>query len=455
MMGNVNDNMAPEPLRRTNPGHGTGARPGHGRGRNGARWKVHTPEAMCKAAFANLHSSFETKAVDGSVKSHAMKTTWLVANIITDACEQASGQLKRPLAEVEASGRVTDDVVDDFHINNNMFDESQLWLRDHGGRGPKKRRRLLASASQVTRRAPGGSTKDVDVLRPPATMKHYTAATCAGILGKPEDSAGLLPLGEATPKAKYFGTLTATDSHSVNILTSKWISGSQASRQPWSEDGSRPQGPTRVHVASMCAQHKTGNAVQQVTEYLGLIRPGFALASCLAAGDIADDLDFDLRVTLEMILEVIDPATLELDAPDETQHQKLLREIFEQCYVQASGHGTVLGDADVQEQKRRAEADEIVSFFAASRGRRLRHACPPGCCVPGSVMPAADRAASVKRAFGLVKRFVVPCISEPAANKYTKVDPVVRKLALATNFFGHLLRRAFARKFKDRVQPRL
>jgi len=109
----------------------------------------------------------------------------------------------------------------------------------------------------------------------------------------------------------------------------------------------------------------------------------------------------------------------------------------------------LLASVDDQERKRRVQAEEIVSFFAASRGRRLRHACPPGCCVPESAVPAADRVASVERAFGLVKRFVNPCISEPAANKYTKVDPVIRKLALATNFFA-LLRRAFARKFKDK-----
>ena len=63
-------------------------------------------------------------------------------------------------------------------------------------------------------------------------------------------------------------------------------------------------------------------------------------------------------------------------------------------------------------------------------------------------MPAADRTASVHKAFGLVKRCVAPCISEPSANKYTKVDPVMRKLAIATNFYG-LLREAFARKFKE------
>ena len=94
-----------------------------------------------------------------------------------------------------------------------------------------------------------------------------------------------------------------------------------------------------------------------------------------------------------------------------------------------------------------------MTFFEASRGGRLRHACPPGCCDPASIVPAADRMKSVDRAFRLVKRFVAPCISEPAANKYTKVDPVIRKLALASNFYS-LLRRAFARKFKDRSLSR-
>ena len=67
------------------------------------------------------------------------------------------------------------------------------------------------------------------------------------------------------------------------------------------------------------------------------------------------------------------------------------------------------------------------------------------------MLPAADRTAPVHRALGLVKRFVAPCISEPAANKYTKVDPVMRKLAIATNFYG-LLRKALAREFKETAE---
>ncbi len=42
------------------------------------------------------------------------------------------------------------------------------------------------------------------------------------------------------------------------------------------------------HVASYCTQHKTGNAVEQITKFLGVLSPSFCLASCLTNGDIAD-----------------------------------------------------------------------------------------------------------------------------------------------------------------------
>ena len=419
MMAGVGRNMVPQRMRRSSCDVGL---------RCGAKWKIHTPEAMCKAAFANLHSSFGTKAVEGSCKSHALRCTWMAARVVHDASQRAVESLKRPLA---SSADAAPD-VDDFQINNLMFDETQLWLKEGRQGCSKKRRRVLATASQVARKAPGGSIVDMDVLRPPVEMKRYTSGTCVSILGKPDDSAGLLPQGDAVPKVRFLACLTAFDSHSVNKLVSKWVAAQQ-------ED---LEGPPRFHVASYCAQHKTGTAVQLVSEYLGLIRPGFALASCLATGSISDDLDCELRAVLDQELDVIDPAVVRFDALDSTQQIHMLRELFEICYVQASGRG------DDLERKQRAEVEEILTFFGASCGGRLRHACPPGCCNPESVVPAADRGRSVERAFGLVKRFVNPCVSEPAANKYTKVDPVMRKLALAANFFG-LLRRAFARKFKE------
>ena len=118
---------------------------------------------MCKAAFTNEHASFATKAVEGSSKSQAQTATWAMAEVITRASEQDTDNLKRPLAQVEASGLDTSDVADDFHIKNNMFDETQLWLKAPGRSARKKRRRVLASATQVTRRARGGTTTDSDV----------------------------------------------------------------------------------------------------------------------------------------------------------------------------------------------------------------------------------------------------------------------------------------------------
>ena len=79
-------------------------------GGRGGKWKMHTPEAMCKAAFANLHSSFDTKAIEGSCKSHALKCTWMAARIVYDASQRAVGSLKRPLA---SSADAAPD-VDDF-----------------------------------------------------------------------------------------------------------------------------------------------------------------------------------------------------------------------------------------------------------------------------------------------------------------------------------------------------
>ena len=59
----------------------------------------------------------------------------------------------------------------------------------------------------------------------------------------------------------------------------------------------------------------TGHVVELVSKYLGVIRPGYALASCLATGAISDSLDCELFAVLEKDLEVVDPTALELDAP--------------------------------------------------------------------------------------------------------------------------------------------
>ena len=175
-------------------------------GQRGAQWKSHTPEAMIRTAF-DLYASCKAKAADGGSKSHAQNCTWVVASVVTSASQKIQRGLKRPLAEsVSASGPGGGGaVLDDFHINNNMFDESQLWIKTQGRNGTKKRRRVLAAATQVTRRAPGGSVEDYEVIRTPRTMAAYTAAACAGILGQPTDSAACIPRAMRHPRPSISG----------------------------------------------------------------------------------------------------------------------------------------------------------------------------------------------------------------------------------------------------------
>ena len=105
-------------------------------------------------------------------------------------------------------------------------------------------------------------------------------------------------------RLNIFASLIAFDSHAVNKLVSKWVSAKQ-----------ERLAQLCFHVASYCTQHMTGNVVEQVSKYLGIIRPGFALASCLATGAISDSVGCELFAVLEKDLEVVDPTALELAAP--------------------------------------------------------------------------------------------------------------------------------------------
>ena len=112
----------------------------------------------------------------------------------------------------------------------------------------------------------------------------------------------------------------------------------------------------------------TGGVVQEVTEYLGLIRPGFALASCLATGEVADDINKEILVVLDAELEVVDPAELELDAPDGDNMMEFLSELFEQCYAQASGHSAISLDVEEQEQQSAKRQKTYYVFFSRRCG---------------------------------------------------------------------------------------
>ena len=405
-----------------------GAVPAPPRGRG--QYKCSTPEYICKMAFRSPEAALRVVANDyGGGHAHARGCSMVAADLIE----------QRQSGEAAKRKRSSQRMPYDFYITNNMFDETRLFVAGFG-KGTK-RQRVLAASGQVTWKAHGEHIRDQRVFKAPTVMRRYTAATCAAALGMPTDPTGLFPApipGPAftRPLAKYYGNLMATDQHSVNVLCSKWVIQNQ-----------REAGNNHFHAALFCVQHKTGAVVEAVTKFLGLLSPSFCLSSCLSYGDLADDIENNIRTILDDMLVVSDPADVCYSEAEE-RDVEFAKEMMEQCYV-CSAHqdqGEEEENIDISVERRRKEAKELLDFIPLWGTSRAQHPCPAGCC---GATAAADRSVSLDKACTLAKRIISPSITEPAANKYTKVDPVVRKVALMTNFLG-IMRRAVAKRLGRR-----
>ena len=396
--------------------------------RGPGQYRTSTPEYICKMAFNPPEAPLRVVAKEhGGSASHASGCSMVVADLVVK--RQSDLSKKRRAASGQGQQY-------DFYITNNMFDETQLRVAGFG-KGTK-RRRVLAASGQVTWKAPQSRVQDQRVIREPTVMKRYTAATCAAVVGRPDDPCGLSPHADVRPLARFYGSLMATDQHSVNVLTSKWVVQQQRAA---GENSS-------IHAVCFCTQHKTGAVVEAVTKFLGLLSPSFCISSCLSCGDLADDIETNIRAILEEVLVVSDPAEM-CYTEEEKRNVEFAKELMEQCYVcdAAQDQDCDEVEASIAVRRRRTKAKELLDFFPLwGTTERVEHPCPPGCC---GVMAKADRAVSLDRASALIKCILAPSITTPAANKYTKVDPVVRKVALMTNFLG-LLRRAVAKKLGRR-----
>ena len=315
--------------------------------KKGAVWKQWSLEAVCKAAFAEPTDTTRSTAnkCDGS-HAHVRSCLFVVASAIKS---QEARELKRIIWQ---SKRRAQPIT--FLITNNMHDETKLFVRGFG-KG-RKRQRVLASFGQVTWKGHDGEVRDLDVFRTPAVLSSYTAATCATELASPDDVAGLMPRGDARANAKYYGTLMATDSHAVNELCSKWISATIRSL------GLR----NHFHIASFCTQHKTGAAIEAVTKYLGLLSPTFCIASLMAGGDYADDVEKRARAILEETMDVVDPEDIVLDEDGQRQLD-FAKELLRQCYVEEPDGGPELDEESLSKrvEKRKVEAQEIIDFSSS------------------------------------------------------------------------------------------
>ena len=188
-----------------------------------------------------------------------------------------------------------------------------------------------------------------------------------------------------------------------------------------------PEG--RVMLPSYCNQHHVGRAAAEVTTRLSLLTRVWTLTKTFADGDfhvhLLQCVDRVLDDEVEG-LEVVDPATFVLPPGD--LHEDFTQSLLARCLAEGGQETvTVLDQAG-------AAARDLFSFFPYGWSRRRPlHPCPAGCCGPSA---CHDRDVSVRKARELVRSVILRRAAQPAKNKWTKLDPAFRQVALVLHFFS-------------------
>ena len=369
-----------------------------------AGWKRWSPEAILKSASTPATSTCRAMKAQGASPASALQTRAIKANAIVDAQDAGLAALVQQSRKRKLR----------FCINNNMYDETKLPF----GKPTCRKRRCLAWHGQVTWSAEAGHVEDVDVVRAPRIMGRYTAATLWNLMAKGSDIAGLYPIGDALPVADYHATLTASDTHSVNVLFSKQL----AAVLP----------PTHFTVSALCMQHRTGAVCEELSKPWALMPSSFCLATQLQHGDFHDDLTETVRAVLTKYLD-IDEVFDDDELDDEGLRLcEFAAAILEDCHVAStSTNAEEDGDPAPGEEKRRKEAERFRAFFPPPWKGVLRHRCRAGCCGP---TPCHDRLTSINTGTDLIMLVIFPHMTIPAANRYTKAFPVICRVGLMLQF---------------------
>ena len=359
-----------------------------------------------KTGLANPTSSSRNSVAEGGAHESARQCRAILADATLTGIDAA-------LAKMVANSR---ERPMHYYITNNMCDETKLPFGKHSSR----KRRCLAWHGQATWSTDEGGVEDVDIIRPPRILGRYTAATLHNLMAQGSETAGLYPRGDALPSAELLASLTASDSHAVNLLLSKQLSAELP--------------PNHLHICSLCMQHRTGSVLEEVSKKWGLLPPSFCLATQLQHGDFHDDLMKCVGLVLTKYLQVKDPADVD-EMPPSSEEMEFANDLLSACYVSGlSDNSDRSSDEESHaESQRKAVAAKFLAFFPPPWAGVLVHACPAGCCGP---TPCHDRSESVRVGQELIGQVVIRHLQRPAANRYTKIDPVVRCITLMLNFSG-------------------
>lgn len=302
-----------------------------------------------------------------------------------------------------------------FTITGHVFDETKLWYTIPG-MGYRKFS-TLCHHTQISWKTARDQVFDEDLIRKPKALTGYTASVQTNALTQ-DDSTGLLPLAGARPWARFHGTVTMSDSHGVNWLTLRYARVTMDAAE--------------LMLPGACLQHHVGNTATSVTRYLNIFTRVWTLSKTFSEGDfhqsLVEHMDAVLADEAEG-LEVVDPEIFSLESND--LGTDFTQTIMERCYQHGLGPGE--GAPEDATKKRDEVRAEFCKFFPYGWNRRRPlHPCPAGCCGPTA---CHDRQVSLGRARGLIRRVILKRITEPAQNKWTKMDPAMCQAALVTCFF--------------------
>jgi hypothetical protein len=464
------------PRRQVGRGRGGGAQRSNA---GGAHWKSWAPASIARAAFAEKTQTAKAGARNAGVKTGgtAHYSRHVVAGTVQAAAERC---LKRACDESRGDGR-----PHKFYITNNMYDETRLAIKRDK---QIKQVSVLAAHSQISylpaasglaagaasasaglpvafglagaaaAAASGASGHDddddvhahicdVEVTRCPAELEKYKATNCSAHVCRPDDDASIVPRHEARAKAEYYGHLMSSDAHSVNKLLEKNVNALL---------DDMPQGEKHCALAMYCFQHKTGNIVEAVTKYLGVLDDSFCYACLNSNADWLDGLRESVRAVVREKLVVAPPEEIPTDAFGEGVDFGAA--LLETCFVgpqsAASGEAALgTGEKDEEETaraKRQALADDLRAFFPTSWFGTLYHPCPPGCC---GERACADQERSITRACELILSVILVAVCVPSLNKWTKVEPVIAQITLMVHFF-EIIPCALRRLYRQKVGRR-